>query len=285
MKLNFEPFRLDTCVFDHLASFIIKDGEGDNLDSNIEPERDGLCDWLYFYNRKSAESIGLNWHGSYYELKIESTNPKLEAQVASFIKELYQKVKTSPSWLIESYAREGNLSKVKTLYKKGDNISRIITFACEEGHNQIINHFLNIPSFLKGFSKGLANGLIAASDRQHLETVKLILKNKVKIKPRRFKWSLTLSLAEAAGIGNLEIITLLLENGAEVVIDGDEYYTTALHEAARMNRKEVMIKLLEYTDDEIEPNNENGCTPSEWAWNYENKEIWQILSEKFYPKK
>lgn len=275
IHLAFEAFRLDNITISGLPNYLW--GNDAPFDSDIEKEPYGeLCDWYNLRNTDNEDHMQLIWEGSYYTLR--SSNSELTEKVISYIRNAYEKIRASDSGMLEGYTREGNLEKVKSLYSGNGSVYYLLVLACVGGHNSIIHYFLSQPSNSKGISKGLADGLIHACKKEHVETVKLILNHSLKIKKKHLKKSLSLSLSQATQINSLELVKILLQNGARVVLDLADYYETALHAAARYNRTEILIQLLA-THCEIDPWNEGCLTPTEIAYACKNYEIIAVLEE------
>jgi ankyrin repeat protein len=86
------------------------------------------------------------------------------------------------------------------------------------------------------------------------------------------------ALAFAADKGNIEILEVLIKNGADVNATDDEMGITPLMDAAYMNQVAAVETLLKYGADK-NISDKNGKTAIEYATQRKNKRIVKILSE------
>ncbi len=162
----------------------------------------------------------------------------------------------------------GTLDIVKSLiYNCAPITDKVFTEACKNGNKDVvellIKHSYNIKQ---------SQGLIAACAAGHLEIAKLlIIEQSVNI--HDIDENKQTALHYACQQGHRDIITLLIEHGAQVNAGG-YHNATPLHQA----KDTATTKLLLRHGAQINPYDAYGSTPSDYAKRFYNKEGYKSLT-------
>ena len=88
-----------------------------------------------------------------------------------------------------------------------------------------------------------------------------------------------LSLQEAASIGNVDLVRMIIENGTDVDSMDDQFYKTALHRAVAGGHQEIVEFLLNKGAD-VNAQDREGRTPLHYASERGHKDVAKLLIDK-----
>lgn len=184
---------------------------------------------------------------------IWSTHAALAAQVPASPQQSDARDKA----LIQS-AFDGDLARVQGLVAKGASVEATgpknrtaLLWAAANGHTAIVEVLHNAGADIDAKDSNGQTPLMFAVKGSHLDTIEYLLKNGADVNARSIKQGFT-ALTTAAAIGNVSVVRLLLEHGAEKGIaerDGN----TALDRARQYGHPDVAALL----DDEPTPAGES----------------------------
>lgn len=154
---------------------------------------------------------------------------------------------TTEQELMES-ALAGNLDNVRRLVSEGANVDSVdaekrtaLMFAAFNGHTQVVEYLLQIGAKLEHKDSTGRTALLYASSGPYPETVELLLKKKAKVNIQGTLEGFT-ALMTAAAEGQIEVVRLLLEYGADPDIVDTDNDTAASF--ARLNGHTAVEALL-----------------------------------------
>lgn len=188
---------------------------------------------------------------------------------------------------LSTAASEGDLEKVKKLYKKEDEIFSAMSMAAFKGHLEVLKYLVyqgeesTLEVKYKGrsvldYKRGLGQSLFYASQENHMDLVDfLISKDAHKEDP----FNTRTAMHAAATNGNNEIIVKLLDAGMDVDIP-DEDGCTPLSEAVGSKQVETVKLLISKAADPFK-DDDHGESSWDMAVDGGNTEIKKIINDSF----
>ena len=194
-------------------------------------------------------------------------------------------------------AQKGHVEVVKMLLDAGAEIEKTtsgitpLCWAADSGKTDVVKLLLERGANVNAIGKKNAPALYHAADIGYKDLVKVLLENGAHVNAQtedEYRWT-PLHVAVSSrfspyGItdhekNRAEVVSLLLDFGADVSIPEDTNGFTALHLACQVGRSDLVEMLLDHNA-EINAIDNNGMTPLLWAAAEEKMGCVQILLDR-----
>lgn len=191
----------------------------------------------------------------------------------------------SEAWLATSrvfdVAAAGDEKAMQLLLDKGADITAedqhkktALHVAASKGHVALARMLLENGANVDATDDFGQTPICKAAFDGHIEVVRLLIEHKANLEPPLFD-----AISPRMGRGKVEIVQLLLDNGADVSAKKKWILDTPLHTAVRQGSTQVIKLLLEYGA-VVGPQNEDGQTALDISIAYGDEDVSNLLLGK-----
>lgn len=179
---------------------------------------------------------------------------------------------------LQRAAIAGNLQLVMLLVQYGANMTALsvnqfgdlpIHLAAAYGHENIVNWMLDNGVTVDVRNRLGATPLFSAVHNKRLEIAHFLLDRGAAVNARVINGDNRTSLHEAAALGSVDLVQLLLDGGADINATTSDENQTPLHWAEKVGQQKTADLLIQNGAD-ITVRDKNGKTPLELAPSYRN---------------
>lgn len=180
-------------------------------------------------------------------------------------------------------ARNGYLDILQFLHANGFEKFNIkeLRFETTPMTLSIAMKHLHCVKFLLQFANldSLNNGLLSACQEGNLDLVKLFIEHGADVQTCDSELTFT-PLCWASRTGHYEIVKYLIEKGANVHLGRISEGTSPLYMACQEGHRDIVELLIEHGADILKPTNDDGTTPIFIASQRRHKEVVELLIKK-----